>query len=336
MVAAVKSTCVQRSLGRGRRCAVCVALLGAALCLDSVVAIQSQRPAESGAASDKGPKPHDFAPGVRIDWQARVVEVDAKVVFRAGPLELIACAPQTREHESILVVTARPMHIYQALGLIGLEPGHPVRYLAEKDTTEPPTGDRLAVSVRYREQGRERMRPVREWTRLTGGGGSPPELTWVFAGSRTFQSGRFGADADGTVACVVDFDTALIALADLHTSDNAQLWLEANTPEIPPIGTPCTLLIRRYDGGVETASLDRAGRLRCDGAEVTASQLAARVIAHGGHRQTGRLVIEAGADVPQAVIDTTVAALAKHGLEAGRVEIRHPTGGRQDPERGGG
>ncbi len=37
-------------------------------------------------------------------------------------------------------------------------------------------------------------------------------LDWVFAGSSTLSDGRFGADSDGTVVCVVDFENALITL----------------------------------------------------------------------------------------------------------------------------
>src|ERR1043166_8218583 len=43
-----------------------------------------------------------FQPGVRIDWEQKAVEIDARVVLREGPLELFACSPQTKEHESIL------------------------------------------------------------------------------------------------------------------------------------------------------------------------------------------------------------------------------------------
>ncbi|MCH8851940.1 MAG: hypothetical protein IID41_04735, partial [Planctomycetes bacterium] len=70
-----------------------------------------------------GAKP--FMPGVRINWQEREVEVAGVVVLREGMLELFACSADTREHESIMRISARPAHVYQALGLLGLEPGSP-------------------------------------------------------------------------------------------------------------------------------------------------------------------------------------------------------------------
>lgn len=188
--------------------------------------------------------PQKFAPGVRIDWRRRVVEVDAVVVLRKGPLELLACSPKTREYESILAVSARPMHIFQAMGLIGLEPGSPVRYDEKHDRWLAPTGETLQLRVRYRQKDVERTVPVEHWLLDVKHGRPPKSLKWVFAGSRTLKSGRFGADVDGTVVCVVDFETALISPGARHSADNEALWLAANTKAIPPTGTTCTLLIR--------------------------------------------------------------------------------------------
>jgi hypothetical protein len=206
----------------------------------------SSATSSTGAATD-GKK--SFAPGVRIDWKSRMIEVDARVVFRDGPLELFACSPQTREHESVLSVNARPWHIFQAMGLIGLEPGTPVTHNAATDQWHPPRGERIRLAVRYSEGSRLRTVPAERWLRQTESGKTPEGIDWVFAGSRTWSDGRFGADIDGSVACVVDFETALIAVGDLHTADNELLWLEANTAEIPPIGTRCTLLISAGGSG---------------------------------------------------------------------------------------
>ncbi len=189
-------------------------------------------------------KPRDYAPGVRIDWGRQVVEVDAVVVLREGPLELLACSPNTREHESILVVQARPIHIYQAMGLIGLQPGSPVRYDPNTSRSYAPTGESLDLRVRYRQRSIEKTVKAEQWLLDNERGQLPKSVEWVFAGSRTLDDGRFGADQDGTVVCVVDFATALITVGSLHTADNEFLWLSANTTVIPPIGTHCTLLIR--------------------------------------------------------------------------------------------
>ena len=69
------------------------------------------QPVETPPVDRSGIK--EFVHGGRIDWTNRRGEVDSRVVLRKGPLELLACSPQTREHESILVVNARPLHIFQ-------------------------------------------------------------------------------------------------------------------------------------------------------------------------------------------------------------------------------
>ena len=43
-----------------------------------------------------------------------------------GWLEQVACAPATREHESLVVVNAKPSHIHAALLMAGFEPGTPL------------------------------------------------------------------------------------------------------------------------------------------------------------------------------------------------------------------
>lgn len=201
----------------------------------------------------------EFAPGVRIDWKNRTVAVDARVVLREGPLELLACSPQTREHESILTIAARPLHIFQAMGLIGLEPGAPVAYDRENDEWFPPRGERIRLLITYRERERSVTVPIERWLRQVQTGKPPDAIDWVFSGSRTWPDGRFAADVDGTVACVVDFETALIAVGGLHSADNEFLWLEANSDEIPPIGTRCTLVISSAKGNAKATEDDRPG-----------------------------------------------------------------------------
>ncbi len=185
-----------------------------------------------------------FAPGVRIDWKHQIVEVDARVVLRQGPLELLACSPQTREHESIFVVAAQPIHVFQAMGLIGLEAGRPVRYDEQASRLLPAQGEPLDIRIRWKVNSGKQTVPARKLLMTLPAGRPPESLHWVFAGSRRMGQGAYGADQDGTVICVVDFDTALIGLRSLHTADNDVLWLAANPDTIPPLGTLCTLLIR--------------------------------------------------------------------------------------------
>jgi hypothetical protein len=215
----------------------------------------------------------EFTPGVRIDWTKVQVELAGRVVLREGLLELLACSPGTREHESIVRVNARPLHIFQALGLIGLEPGRPVTYEEAGDRWLPAAGAVLVIEVRYAAAGRGRTVNIWDWVKDARTNQAPPRRDWLFCGSRFFPEGPFGADADGTVICVVDFDTALIGLAEPHSADNAALWLAANPDRIPPEGTKCTLLIRAAGPGAVVIECADRGRFRLEGRWLNRNEL---------------------------------------------------------------
>lgn len=283
-------------------------------------------------------KPGQFGPGIRIDWQHRLVEVDAEVVLRKGALELFACSPQSREHESILRVHARPMHIFQALGLLGLTPGTPTAYDDKLKRWKRPTGAALALSVRHTGKGGSSEVPIERWLRDVLRDRSPDRLNWVFAGSRTLESGKFAADIDGTIACVVDFDSALIALADLHSADNEDLWLEANTESIPPIGTRCTLVIQAaHDADpAPVVHMSADGSLRHGRKPITMASVA-RLAAESSTNRTGKaLFLEIEIGVSEADRARLLGALGRAGIDRARIGIRAAKPNSPHPQAGSG
>ena len=212
----------------------------------------------------------DFQPGVQIDWTERQVVVDATVILRQGPLELFACTPKIREHEAIIRIEARAQHVYQGMGLIGLEPGSPMRYDPATETIHAATGEPVELLVRYRKSGREVTHPVEQWLRPAGKDVELPPLPWVFAGSALTPDDRFAADIEGTVVSVVDFPSALIALAESHTDANESLWLEPVTERIPPVNTSCELIIQ---SAPLRLTLTTTGRIRYAGKVLTGEAL---------------------------------------------------------------
>ncbi len=158
-------------------------------------------------------------------------------------LELFACTIQTREHESVVVVKPRPKRIFEALGLIGLTPGHPIRYDEKTRNWKPPTGELVSITVKWTDNGRSRRTHIGQWMRPVGTNKPLKPQSWVFAGSFTTEGGTFTADADGTVISVVDFPSALIAFPGQKSADNDMLWLEAHSDAVPPLGTDVTLIV---------------------------------------------------------------------------------------------
>jgi hypothetical protein len=206
-----------------------------------------------------------FAPGLRIDFRERRVEIDGRVTLRDGMLELFACTAQTREHESVVVVKPRPLRIFEALGLVGLTPGAPTRFDPSTERWTPARGDFVKIEVAWEDDGRRRQSDIGAWMVNFATGKPLPPRAWVFAGSGRDEHEVFAADMEGTVIAVVDFPSALIALPQLHSADNVELWLRANEGAVPERGTEVTLIVTPVDVKRLVLAMDAEGQLRIQG-----------------------------------------------------------------------
>ncbi len=236
--------------------------------------------ASSPAASAQTPGTvhlQDFAPGIRINWMEKEVEVDSHVVLRQGMLELFACSPRTREHESILCIDARPTQVFQAMGLIGLESGHPPNWDSKKQRTIPPVGQKLILRVRYEQSGKTRTDDIFNWLWDDRNDRPVPRPTWLFCGSVVDANGTLAAEYEGTVVSVVDFYSSLISLSESYSSSNDELWLRPNTRKVPPENTPCTLLIRACPPESRHIDLQYPGCVFYEGKSVNYLQLLSRI-----------------------------------------------------------
>jgi hypothetical protein len=203
-------------------------------------------------------------PGVRVDVANRIVEFDAEVTPNLvkdpqAPmffLEVLACIPDTREHETLVVSKARPSHIHAALLLIGLNPGQPGGWTFENQTLHgvPPTGDRVDVRFSYADpSGKIIEAAPTDWVVSARDGSafvSPGSKEgWVFAGSR-FITGPDGtqiydADGAGTILGLTTFGNEVIAWSRVFSPDSeveAPEWV-ARMDAVPPAGTRITVRI---------------------------------------------------------------------------------------------
>ncbi len=312
-----------RTTGRGAgRAGVRLALLAASLLPGLLcaagpaasIAPPGSAPATAPAASRPG-GPVAYQPGVQIDWPGRRVLIAGEVVLRSGDLELFACSPGTKEHESIVRVLARPLHVYQALGLLGYEPGRVPSYDNILKRVIPADGQRLEILVRWAQDGQTRTVPIEQWLHDRSRGG-PPRIDWVFAGSMPIDEGQILADYEGTVVTVVDFDGPIIAAAASHSSSNAELWLSAATGQIPPVGTPVTLIVQAARPRM-VFQVDRFGGLRRDGQP---SSLRQWVQAAGEANGAATGLLQYDPAVPDIQVGQLLAALREAGLADVAVE----------------
>lgn len=213
------------------------------------------------APADDAEQPADVLPHVRIDRENRLIELEATVVLRESEwIELIACSPGSKEHESILVVPARPSHVHLALLILGLEPGSPMRFEQppadaanpngqDGPVVLPPQGPPVRITVALADEPEHEI-PVTRWTLDRRTGRPIEDAPWLFTGSRIVninERERYLADLHGTTISLVNFgDEVLTRPTDLtNYTDDASLT--ANTDAIPPLGTAVLLRLRPVD-----------------------------------------------------------------------------------------
>ncbi|NNM29795.1 MAG: hypothetical protein HKO57_09740 [Akkermansiaceae bacterium] len=210
-------------------------------------------------------------PGITINIEEGAVDVEGTVCLHAGMLEFVACTKGTKEHESIVAVDARPMHIHTALLLLGAQPGNPaMRRLLEEDggrwVEYPPRGGPVHVSLVFAgDDGKTVERPIGDFiTRAADDiGGAPgageevedrkfPTNTFLFAGSQLHGDGpgprRYLADGSGHVISISTFGDEVLCLPGVHGHDNGALIWEINPAGLPDVGAKVTLRLRPRGG----------------------------------------------------------------------------------------
>ena len=183
-----------------------------------------------------------------VDTKAREVRLEGEVCLRQGSLELLACSPGTREHESIVVLKAKPSHVVFALALLGLAPGQPC-YMTEGGSFSPPGGTVVDVTARFtatRPGGKTETVEVPAWKLLKPAGSESAlerPVQWVYVG-RPSEAALRAADQEGTVVCLSNFTEAVLDVPFESTNINAELLYEANPAVVPPVKTPIELILR--------------------------------------------------------------------------------------------
>ena len=108
-------------------------------------------------------------PGLVIDFEKQCVDIEATVCLDKGLLELVACTKGSKEHESIVAVATRPMHIHTALLLLGAKNGNPEmrKRVGEEEkrwVSIPPRGDPIDLFlVTTNKDGKAMERPISDF-----------------------------------------------------------------------------------------------------------------------------------------------------------------------------
>ena len=185
-----------------------------------------------------------------IDRVSKTVRFAGIVPIVAGQrpmLEVLVCAPDSREHEALVMADIRPSHIHAALIAIGAEPGAPggLIWTGERFEMREPTGPTIAV----------RLAPEAEkliWTDAQDWFTTQPRTNlhtrWLFTGS-VIDADRYRADTDGTIVGLVSFATEVVGMAPAVSEVDAERGFDfVPVPDrVPPFGSRVFVELRLID-----------------------------------------------------------------------------------------
>jgi hypothetical protein len=208
-------------------------------------------------------------PGVKINLEEWSVDVDSRIALKEGLLELIACTKDTKEHESILVIDAKPSHIHTALLLIGGRPGSPAqRQAINPEMTRfrdiPPSGSPINVFLVFKDKdGKEVEKPISDFIKPSEDHDSIGEPaaegakekfsthTFLFAGSILTGEDegprRYLCDDNGNVISISTFGDELLCLPGFHENANGALNWQVDGEHLPALNDKVIMRLRPAD-----------------------------------------------------------------------------------------
>lgn len=207
-------------------------------------------------------------PGIELNLEERCIDVNATVCLHKGLLELVACTKGSKEHESILSIAARPMHLHTAMLLMGARPGTPaMKQVADgarpRWVSVEPAGDPIRVSMVFPDsKGKPQEHPISQFISpaqpdaIEGIPAKAKRVTFpssfLFAGSHLVENGpgpkKYVCEQSGNVISISTFGDELLCLPGIHGHQNDELSWQVNPKGLPKIGEPVILRLRLKAG----------------------------------------------------------------------------------------
>ncbi|MDB5320999.1 MAG: hypothetical protein JWN40_2630 [Phycisphaerales bacterium] len=183
-------------------------------------------------------------PHMLVDVPHKQLRVECQVLNPQMPLEFFCCMTGTAEHEAVLRSQVLPSHLHLGLLMLGLQPGEPVRFSKAADKWLPPHGPPLQIFCEWTgKDGKSVRTPAYRMMRNVKTKKPMPAMTWIFAGSRVMEDGKYAADTTGYIVSVVNFDLTVIDIPELASSANETLEWEYNPDVVPPKGSTVWMVI---------------------------------------------------------------------------------------------
>jgi hypothetical protein len=205
-------------------------------------------------------------PHMSVDVAKKQIRVDCEALNPQMPLEFFCCMSGTAEHEAVLRSPVQPSHLHLGLLMLGLQPGEPVHYSKAADKWLPPHGPPLQIFCEWNDKDGKLIHvPAYRMMRNVKTKKPMPVMTWIFAGSRVMEDGKYAADTTGYLVSVVNFDLTVIDIPELASSANETLEWEYNADLVPVKGTKITMIIE--PAGKDAATKPASDKVKAEATE---------------------------------------------------------------------
>ncbi|MBN2291023.1 MAG: hypothetical protein JXM70_01280 [Pirellulales bacterium] len=189
--------------------------------------------------------PLDKVKPIWLDKPGKRLIMVGEVCQREAPLEMFVCLWRTKEHEAVLTARVPAKAAHAGLLALGAKVGKPVQFVPKY---VPASGSVIDIDVIWKDAGGKiRKQRGQDWIRNFRTK-KPMEFDWVFGGSGLWTNKKTGQThyqaESGDFICVSNFSTAMLDLPVKSTDSNEGLMFEALTENIPPLGTPVTIVLK--------------------------------------------------------------------------------------------
>ena len=208
-------------------------------------AAQSAAPATAAEAAP--PEPRGLVQllsemGVEFDRAHERLVVRGWVNMQEGLVEVFACAPEGKTHESVLVLDCLPSGLHGGLLALGLAAGQPVE-LGTGDEYRAPEGDRVRIRVAWTDEGGvEREARAEDWVWDDSRQDVMPPGGWIFAGSfwqpvsNDPSQSTYAANYVKSLVTTYHDASSILENPQLGGMDDTLYF--ANPRAVPAVGTP--------------------------------------------------------------------------------------------------
>ena len=172
---------------------------------------------------------------VEVDTVGRCVLATGFVKQVEGVVELLACGPGGKTHESVFVLQASPVDFQAALLSLRLKPGGPM----QDRGMGPPAGAPVDIRIEWTEAGKTRSVAAHD-VLYDHRDGKPMTTAWAFNGSM-MKEGRFMALEEESFIATYWDPWAVINFAGPLGEDDEALFIKRGV--LPPLDTPVRLLV---------------------------------------------------------------------------------------------